>query len=101
VSKATVAPHPPFDLATMGDRFEDGDLESLVTLYADGAEVALGGPGERRRLRGPIGIREGLEHVLASGLRHEFRLAAISYSGAYVLDRCRDPRTGLRRLGMG
>jgi hypothetical protein len=94
MAKTAAAPHPPFDLAVMGQRFAQGDLESLVAFYADRAEVELDGPGARRRLTGPIGIREGLERIAAAGLKHELRLAAVGYTGAHVIDRCRDPRTG-------
>jgi hypothetical protein len=53
IAKTGAAPHPPFDLAVMGQRFAEGDLESLVAFYADRAEVEFDGPGPRRRLTGP------------------------------------------------
>jgi len=58
------------------------------------AEIAFDGPGVRQVVAGPVGLREGLERMLAGGLRHELRLAGVAYGGNYVLDRCRDGRTG-------
>jgi hypothetical protein len=80
--------------ATIEQHLEAGEAEALVRLYADGAEIAFQAPGELRVLTGPVGLREGLERIMAGGLRHELRLAGIAYGGGYVLDRCRDPRTG-------
>jgi hypothetical protein len=94
MAKTTATPKPPIDLTTMGEGFEAGDVESLVRLYADDAEIALHAPGERRTLRGPIGLREGLERIAAGGLAHDLRPAGMGYGGGYVLDRCRDARTG-------
>jgi hypothetical protein len=94
MSKTTAAPHPRFDLATIGHHLEVGDLESLIRFYADGAELEFSGPVASRSLGGPIGLREGLERIAAGGLKHELRLAAIAYSGSYLVDRCRDPSTG-------
>jgi hypothetical protein len=94
VSKTTAAPHPRLDLTAIGHHLEVGDLESLVRFYADGAELEFRGPGASRGLDGPIGLREGLERIAAAGLKHELRLAAVKYSGSYVVDCCRDPRTG-------
>lgn len=93
MSKTTAAPHPRLDLTTIGHHLAAGDLESLIGFYADGAELEFRGPEASLRVSGPIGLREGLERIMAGGLRHELRLAAISYSGSYVIDRCRDPRT--------
>jgi hypothetical protein len=90
----TATPQPPIDLTTMGKRFEAGDVESLVRLYADDGEIGLHAPDERQILRGPIGLREGLERIAAGGLAHDLRLAGVGYGGGYVLDRCRDLRTG-------
>jgi hypothetical protein len=94
MAKTTATPQPPIDLTTMSDHFEAGDLESLVSLSGDDAEIALHAPGDRQILRGPIGLREGLERITAGGLAHELRLAGLTYGGGYVLDRCCDLRTG-------
>ena len=37
---------------------------------------------------------EGLERSTAGGLTHDLHFAAVHFSGSYVVDRCRDPRTG-------
>jgi hypothetical protein len=94
MAKTTATPQPPIDLTTMSEQFEAGDVESLVRLYAGDAEIALHAPDQRQILRGPIGLREGLERIAAGGLAHDLRLAGIGYGGGYVLDRCRDLRTG-------
>jgi len=94
MAKTTATRQPPIDLTTMSEHFEAGDVESLVRLYADDAEIALDAPDQRQILRGPIGLREGLERIAAGGLAHDLRVAGIAYGGGYVLDRCRDLRTG-------
>jgi hypothetical protein len=94
MSRTTAAPQARLDLTAMGHHFEGGDLESLVRFYADGAELQFHGPGPPANLGGPIGLREGLERIVAAGLKHDLRLAAVSYSGGYAVDTCRDPGTG-------
>lgn len=94
MSKTTAAPHPRLDLTAVGHHLEVGDLETLVRFYADGAELEFRGPGANRTLRGPIGLREGLARIVAGGLKHELRLAAVKYTGSYIVDCCRDPGTG-------
>jgi hypothetical protein len=94
VSKTTAVPQPQVDLTTIAQQLDVGAVESLVRFYATGAEIELRAPEKRRNLGGPIGLREGLERIVAADLEHELRLAAISYGGSYVLDRCRDRRTG-------
>src|SRR5215211_3659505 len=93
MSKTTAAP-PRLDLTVIGHLLELGDLESLVMLYANDAEIEFHGPGARLNLGGPIGLREGLERIATGDLKHELRLAAVHYGGGYVVDRCRQPDTG-------
>jgi hypothetical protein len=94
-TNATIAAGPPrLDLTAIQRQFELGDLESLVSLYADDAEIDFHGPAARRSLGGPIGLREGLERIVTAGLKHELRLAAVHHSGGYVVDWCRHPDTG-------
>jgi hypothetical protein len=94
VSKTAAAPQPRLDLTAIRHHLELGDLESLVRFYAHGAVIELHGPGASRSLGGPIGLREGLERIVAGGLKHELRLAAVTYSGGYVVDRCSNPGMG-------
>jgi hypothetical protein len=90
---ATAAAAPPLDLPALARRLELGELESLVGLYAADAQIELHAPSGALALDGPIGLREGLERISAAGLTHELRLAAVHFSGSYLVDRCRDPRT--------
>jgi hypothetical protein len=94
VNKTAAVPQPQVDLTTIAQQLEVGEVESLVRVYANGAEIELGAPGKRRTLDGPIGLREGLARIVAADLEHELRLAAISYGGSYVVDRCRERPTG-------
>ena len=86
MAKTTATPQPPIDLTTMSEHFEAGDVESLVRLYAGDAEIALHAPDQRQILRGPIGLREGLERIAAGGHAHDLQLAGISYGGGYATD---------------
>jgi hypothetical protein len=72
----TTAAAPPLDLRALARRLE------------------LHGPSGALVLDRPILLREGLERITGAGLPHELRLAAVHFSGTYVVDRCRDPRTG-------
>ena len=78
----------------MRHELELGDVESLVRFYADDAAIDSMGPGANRDLAGPIGLREGLERIVAAELAHELRLVAVHYTGSYIIDRCHHPDTG-------
>lgn len=91
---ATTAAAPALDLPAFARWLELAELESLIGIYATDARIELHGPSGALALAGPIRLREGLERITTAGLTHELRFAAVHFSGGYIVDRCRDSRTG-------